>query len=335
MSRLIALALTITFISGCASGPEKPDWIAGNSAKYPNKSYLIGRGQGSSPQQSRDRARADLAKIFQVAVTEASEDIVTYRQSGQESDLQADYSAEVVRAVATRTEQILEGVQIAEQWENTSSKTHHALAVLDRSRAANRLRDAIRTYDDRTAEYLQTARSADELLVKIGAADRAVDAQIKRASNQKVLRIVDSTGIGLSPLYNFAELVGDRDELLARMHIQPQVGADSLGGFDTILAGAVATTGFSTAGDDDANHILEGRFEHTQFEDAQKWYWVRGSMQVTLLSLPGRKSMGTQRWTIKVSAQDAGTAQQRARTELERVLNRDLRATIISFGQPD
>ncbi|MCD6042544.1 MAG: lipoprotein, partial [Burkholderiales bacterium] len=70
----IAMVSILVALGGCASQPAAPDWVSGAAGEYRAAEYLIGRGQGPTGEEARDRARADLAKIFEAEVTAASAD---------------------------------------------------------------------------------------------------------------------------------------------------------------------------------------------------------------------------------------------------------------------
>ncbi|MEQ1814632.1 MAG: LPP20 family lipoprotein, partial [Candidatus Nitrotoga sp.] len=98
--RAVILTMLITAIlSGCVSSkPSQPGWIAGASGKFPSTDYLLGRGQANSLEDAKDRARADIAKVFQVALTVASDDaqsFKTHSANGSSADDSAasDHSA--------------------------------------------------------------------------------------------------------------------------------------------------------------------------------------------------------------------------------------------------
>jgi hypothetical protein len=61
---LIGLVLGVS----CAKAPVSPDWLTAEPADYPAARYLNGRGQGDAAGVARDRARTDLAKVFEVTV---------------------------------------------------------------------------------------------------------------------------------------------------------------------------------------------------------------------------------------------------------------------------
>ena len=147
-SAFAAFALAFSLLSGCASKPAVPDWVTGDSAKYTRAQYLIGRGQASAQEEAKDRARADIAKVFQVAVVASSEDV---QSSKSDSTGAPQYEQQVSRSISTRTSQIIRGIQIAELWQDPATKTYYALAVLPRLQTAASLRQQIDQLDEATA----------------------------------------------------------------------------------------------------------------------------------------------------------------------------------------
>jgi hypothetical protein len=325
----------VLVLAGCATKPEQPDWIAGNSAKYPDAQFLIGRGQADTPGQARDRARADLAKVFQVAVDEVSVDVTSYTRSESGTSTQSGLEAQATRTVRATTAQVVKGVVIAEQWQAEAGDDHHALAALERAPAMNRLRAEIRTLDDATEAAIAAARASGDLIGQIGGAQRAVSTQFDRLAEQRVLRIVDPSGVGEPPRYDLGQLIKDRDTLLARVKLTSTITSDSLGGLAELVPAAIANAGFTPTTTGQATHDLNTGFEHTAFRDAQGWYWLRGALTITLLSKTSGQALGNHTWPIKVSARDNGTAVLRARAAQREALNRDLRGVVIGFGQTD
>lgn len=224
-SAFAIFALMLSLVSGCAGrGPLTPDWVNGESAQYEKAEYLIGRGQAATQEDARDRARADLAKIFQVAVASESEDV---QKSKTGPTGQPQYEGEVSRRINIQTNQIVSGIQIAEQWQDPATKNYHALAILPRLQTAATLRQQIGQLDEATGNYIEQSRKTSDLFLKISAANQAVETQQERASLQKSLQIVDVTGRGVESQWNIAKLNSDLDGLLKRVRIAPQVAADS------------------------------------------------------------------------------------------------------------
>jgi len=333
--RFSAILFALLFVlSGCVTtGAQQADWINGNSSNYPAAKYLSGRGQAEYQATARDRARADLAKVFEVSISEQSKDLVNYTGKRAGDTRNAQLESSTSRNISTRTRQIISGIRIAEIWRDPETGQFHALAVLDRVKAAGGLRQNINRLDNVTAQSIRDARHNPDLIGRIGQASRAVQAQLERSAYQRQLKVVDYTGAGLPSSYNIATLIDDKDALLARLRIQANVESDPIGGLATSLTGALSSAGFTHATGGNPGYVLNGRLRLHE-TDAQGWYWQRGTLEITLVRLPGRQIRGSKRWDIKTSAQDRETAINRARNQIDGILKKELRQTIIGFGTP-
>ena len=326
------LVLLLSLLTACSPTGKQPDWINANSAQYPANAYLLGRGQSDNRALAQDRARADLSKIFQLRITEQSEDVVTYAAQDQEA---GKIETSASRFITTQTDQIVEGIRIAELWQDPAKGQYHALAVLDRNQAANDLRQAIQGQDAATEDEIAFAKQQNELFHQIGHASQAVAIQSSRYENQRILKIIDPTGIGVPATHNLTSLRSHRDALLQRVQIELLILNDPIGGVEPILQGVLAGAGFQHATSTKANYRLEADLQLAGFNDAKGWYWYRGSLQINLLGNTKEQSQGSHRWDLKVAAQNPGTAAQRVRDTLDKQLKAELRSVIISFGVPE
>jgi hypothetical protein len=327
----------LTFVSaiglllgGCATKPTQPDWIAGDSAKYPSAQYLVGRGQASAQEDAKDRARADLAKIFQVAVVADSEDVQSFKTDSAGGPGQ--YEGQASRRIATRTDQIVRGIQVAELWQDPVTKNHHALAVLPRLQAAASLRQQVSQLDDAIKSNIEQSRKNNDLFLKIAAASRALDLQMEREGLQKSLQVVDITGRGSESQLSSAKLKADLDELLKRVHVASQVSSDSAHGLLEVVSGALAQAGFMIETGDHPDFLLKARLNLTDMGLIGGWYVQRGTLEVTLSEAGNGRVRGTKRWPIKSSAIDKETAAKRALDQSDEVLKRELGPTIIEMA---
>ncbi len=329
--------LALLVAGGCASHSPMPDWVNGPAEKYKSEQYLIGRGQAATAEEARDRARADLAKIFEVSVAVESQDVQTFRlKSGTNKDTEpaGEYAAQAARRITTRADQIIQGIQIAEVWQDPMTKTHHALAVLPRLQAAMRLRQEIERLDGATRKYLEESRGATDLLVKIGAADRALGAQLERAGYQKSLRVVDPTGRGAESEWNTARLSADLADLLKRVHVAAQVAPDAPPGLATAVNGALAGAGFLIETGEKPDYVLAANLALEDLGLRDGWYWQRGVLEITLKETAGHRVRGSKRWDIKASAQDHAVSRQRAVDLAASTLKKELREILIGFAKP-
>lgn len=336
-SRTIYIVLLgIIAMLGCATAPQEPDWVGGNSSAYDSSRYLIGRGQSDVPAVARDRARADLAKIFKVSISENTKDMQTYVGSTDGSGSQGQLGTEISRNIETRTDQIIEGMRIAEAWQDPKTRAHHALAVLDRIQIGNRLRQDMMNLDSAIQSHVTHARNSENLFRRISSARQALAAQLERNQYQKYLAIVDRTGNGAAPLYDAARLAADLKDLLQRLRISPRVVNDPLGGLSPVVAGALANAGFLHEADpESADYILDANLKIDQLADGQGWYWVRGTMDIVLIQKKDNKVLGSHRWDIKASSQQKEVANRRALDQLAEALNKELGKVLTGLGSPE
>jgi len=325
------LLLVASLLSACASQtPQQPDWISGDSASYKSAQYLLGRGQAGTPEEAQDRARADLAKIFQVAVTVDSDDVQQFKSGGAAGA--GEFESQASRRITTRTEQIVRGIQIAQVWQDPVTRNHHALAVLPRLQAAAGLRQQISQLDDATRKYIDQSRGSSDLFLQIAAANHALESQQERAALQKSLQVVDVTGRGTDSPWNMAALQSDLDSLLKRVHVASQTTPDSPTGLAQVLSGALAQAGFLIETGQNPDFVLQGRLNLADLGLQQGWYWQRGTLEISLTEKTSGRVRGTRSWPIKSSGQDRDSAARRALTQADMVLKQELRSAVIDMA---
>ncbi len=334
MKTLVLVALGVTVVcGGCAHQRGKPDWIAGEAGAYPTSRYLLGRGEGASQQQAADRARAELAKIFHVVVTDEtidSQTVTTTRKGGRKA---REQQSEATRTVTTWTDELLEGIEIARVWHDPQTQRHYALAVLARAQSAENLRRRIQQLDLQTEQDLKRARENTDRLQQIGAMERALEAQRQRQSLQQYLTIVEPTANSMPPAWNQAELRSEFTTALRRVHIDALASNDPTGKLQAVLAGAVAKAGFTLArGGQETDYVARAALQLHELVERSGWYWLRGTLELQLTEPLAARVRGVKRWTIKVSAQQPELTQQRLLDQVSAILHKELRPTVIGFA---
>ena len=329
-SALAIFAFMLLLITGCASQqPSQPDWIAGDSALYKSPLYLIGRGQAATQEEAKDRARADLSKIFQVSVAAESEDIQQFKSAG---GAPGQYESQSSRRITTHTSQIISGIEIAELWQDPATKNYHALAILPRLQTAASLRQQISQLDEATGNHIEQSRKNTDLFLKISAASQAVESQQERDALQKSLQVVDPAGRGTDSQWNIAKLNSDLDGLLKRVRITSQASAESITGLSEVVAGALAKAGFMIETGQNPDFVLRAQLNLSDLGFQEGWYWQRGVLDVALSEKATGRVRGTKRWTIKSNAPDRASAVKRALNQVDAALKQELRGAIIDMA---
>jgi hypothetical protein len=327
---ILAMAATL-LLAACSSakpGDARPDWVTGNSSRYPAASYLTGHGEADNMAVAKDRARGELAKVFSVNVSEQTHDASSYSQTNAGGTAVMQNTLDVSRNINTRTDQVLNGVEISDTWQDPQTHLYYALATLSRAKAATALRQQIGDLDAATATYLSQAQGSSDLFDKISAAGQAVTAQQTRAGLQKSLQVVDVSGLGMPSSWSLGKLQADRAALLKQLTIAPAADGRDAGAVKKLLAGALADAGFTVT--EGAPYTMTANLDYANLKPQSGWYWITGTLQVTLDG--ANRAHGVRRWELKVSGQDPQLAQQRLLEQVSQDLQSDIQGTVLDFA---
>ncbi len=330
MKNITLIVMATTLLAACAhtGAPDPhtpPDWVSGDSRDYPQAQYLLGRGQAERPDLSRDRARADLARIFEVAISEATRDIQTFTSTREG----ADSGSDIRRALQTHTERVISGVEIADQWRDPDSEQQHALAILPRSRPTRSLREQIGELDRATSQLIERARDSNEPLRQAGAATRALELQHQRQALQRSLQAIDADGRGVAAHWSVAELSESHRELIQRIHIQPRASGQDSERLTQMLGGALAEAGFSVS--ERGPYRMSAQLDYERMGPRDGWYWYRGSLRTTLEDAHGT-TRDSQLWDLRISASEAELARARLFEEIEKLLRAQVASALRGPG---
>lgn len=323
MSLMLALAAGCVSSGGKRADNERPDWVDGSSKDWPRSAWLTGVGVADDPATARDRARAELAKVFRVAVNETTTDVSSYSASDDGMGTTSTFVSDVQRDLSTRTDQVLEGVTLPETWTDPTGRVY-ALAALNRAQAAMRLRQEISSLDAAAESMLQAARNSDDAFAKAKLAIGVVGNQRQRATAQSMLQAVDATGRGVPPRWPLGQLEADLETALSRITLR----ASGEGEWQPILAGKLAGAGFSVA--DDGPYAARLTVDVVEMPQQRGWHWRR-AVAVLDISGPQGRSLGQHRWEFKESATDPGTAEFRLREAVGKKLDQESRSAILGI----
>ena len=329
---LLYTLILLLSLSGCANNIKRtkgaPDWIYTQAKQYPNALYMSSKGQGMSLDLAKDRARADLAKNFEVAIQELSRDNQSFTRIMDEVEKE-QFKIHVERDIVTHTDQVLHGVEIADTWYDPVKNIHYALAVLSRQKTAQRLRHEIEVLDNATGMYLSYARSSTDKLEKAARIYQGIEAQWERINLYRSLHVVDIASKGFPPLWDVFSIEADYHKLLNQISFRVDTAGSE--GVQKIIASALATSGFLVKKDNSADYLLTGILELDDIKRDNGWYWLRGSLTVTLRDANGRLR-GAHTWPLKQSATQEMLVQQRINQTVERLLEMELRSTLLGFA---
>jgi hypothetical protein len=298
--------LVVGFVLTACSGAQ-PEWVDKPTEQYPQQRYLSAVGEADDRSTADDRALANLAKIFEVAVSDSSMDFSQARVSVDQSGLAASNVQSASRYVSTEAKQVLEGAQLVESWQGQEGKTY-SLAVLEKSPAARRFRDAVRGADRQIDDRVNYAsQQAPNPVVALAALEQARKIENQRSNLNRNLAIV--SGKGIKAPHDQASLEKLLRNALARLHFYAEADSPEL---QQNLESAIGALGITL--DKKAPYLLIASMDTEPVQQQQGWYWLRGSTQLSLM-FQG-ETLAKKRWPLKVSALDKGMVEQRAKDKL-------------------
>ncbi len=325
--RLFVLALGLFSTTIAQAG--QPKWISDSSLEYPNAKYLVGRGVGSTAQEAQNRARGDLATIFEVRIEVVNQNTTTVAQSGKNEQVDRLSSQQV----SAKTDKVISGINIAQGWRDPVTKDFHALAVLPRAHASASLREELAKIDAGLTLQMHVAESADDPLLKIGALSQALQASINREGFQATLKVIDPSGRGVQAPVSQASVQKQIDDTLKSIRIAPHIVEDAdTKEFASLIKGGLAAAGFLTASKENADLLLESKLTMMDMGHIDGWYWMRATVEVSLVEKSSGRVRGSKTWPVKASAKDAKTARSRTLIEIKKLLKEELRLAVVEFA---
>jgi len=302
---IIATLLIGLVLTACSS--KQPGWVDKPTAQYPPHRYLSAVGEADNRSAAGDRALANLAKIFEVAISDRSLDFSEARVSTDLSGSTVGNVQSAARHITTQARQILEGAQLVESWQGEAGKTY-SLAVLEKVPATRRFRDAVRDADRQIADRVNYAsQQAPNPVVALAALEQARKIEAERSNLNRNLAVV--SGNGINAFYDQASLEKMLRNALATLHFDAEADSPEL---QQNLESAIGTLGITL--DSEAPYRLVASLDTEPVRLQQGWYWLRGSTELNL-KYQG-ETLAKKRWPLKVSAVDKGMVGQRAKDKL-------------------
>jgi hypothetical protein len=303
MKTTIAATLVLgLLLTACSS--TQPDWLDKPAQQYPPERYLSSVGEADDRSTADGRALANLAKIFEVAVSDRSLDFSKALVSNDQSETTASNTQQAERYVTTEARQVLEGARVVENWRSEEGK-NYALAVLEKAPAERRLRDGLRNADRQIEDRVNYAsQSAPNAVAALAALEQARKIEIGRSNLNRNLSVV--SGNGIKAPYDQASLEKLLRNALATLHFRAEADTPRL---QQSLQSAISALGITL--DNNAPYQLSAAMDSVPVYQQQGWYWLRGSTELSL-TYQG-KTLAQKRWPLKVSATNEAMVEQRAK----------------------
>lgn len=175
------LMVLLLILTGCAAtrkGPtpiqelKAPEWVIKGSGAFGNEKGKVFYGVSSATgiknssllrTTADDRARNELAKIFEVYTASLMKDYAASTTAGDFSATSEEQHVE--QAIKTVTSATLNGVEIVDHWQNPDTMEFFSMARLDLESFKNNI-DKMKELNDKVKEYVR--KNAEKLHEQLG-----------------------------------------------------------------------------------------------------------------------------------------------------------------------
>lgn len=330
--QLIQCIFIVSLLSACATNGSKdngkrPDWVMGTSEEYPSKKYITGIGDADTMADAKSRARAELAKTFSVNIQSTSNDRSSYNLN-RDKESYSSNSLSIDREIQSRTKQRLEGVKIAQVWQDEGSLRYYAIALLARQPTTLSLRTEISQLDDSTQELIQRIQKETSLISKIRASAKTIPLQSKRRVLNKQLQVVSTVGQGITPIWSVEKLQHDYEALISRVTITAKASGFKHEQLKINVEDTLGNLNFTVL--PQADYLLNANLHVTALPQNNGWYYQKATLSISL-SGEGQHKLGGHQWDFKVSATEQSLSELRVLEKAQQILSSELEEKIFEL----
>ncbi len=344
---IIMLAAAFPLLAGCAgggatspkssssAGGPRPQWVEGESPRWPRAANVLGVGSGDDEESAGDRARGEISRVFASNVS----DDTTVDES--EANLTAggrtttSFSQLVAQKVQTASKKMLEGVEIAERWKDASTGRYYALAVLNKGKALSAVTEKTAALDADAAQWKGNLDAASDKFGRAKAAAKLAALLKGRLDLENDRRVLG--GGTMASTVDVSAAKAAAAKALAALDVVVASTGDGADELETgIVSGLVATGLMAKRGNpgDKGDIVVESQSATAPVTGGdERWKWSRATATVTLKD--GREDKTFSRFDVseRQASADAGEARRRAVAALAKKASAKLADAINEFFQ--
>ncbi|MEK6689951.1 MAG: LPP20 family lipoprotein [Nitrospirota bacterium] len=291
------IVMTLIIIAPISSFAEmKPDWVDGRSNSYPEKQYLIGVGYGETREIAEKDAYGAISRIFSANVSSISRDYERYAQVKAMDKTDTQEEMEIERITKVTTDKVLENVVIVEIWHDSEQKVYYALAIIDRIKAGNSLKEQIHSFDLQAEETVKRGREITDKTQKIKSMKGAIRILLRREAYNKDLRVINLSGLGIDSPISLSEISTELENFLKNdFSIGVEVTGEKGDDVKNAIIEGLNIQGFSVAkGNQTEDLSIKGEVEFKEvYIENPEFKFVRWTANFKLIDKSTRKVIGS------------------------------------------
>ena len=334
MKKTLILSISVFLAAACVSAAKDggagklnkssrtPDWVEGSSSSYPSAAYIIGTGSADDMDTAKDRARGEISKVFSAdikAETSVYESERNVSAGGKSSNEYSIAAGEDIRTVSKKT---LEGIEIAEVWQDKNSFRWYALAVLERAKIRRIYSEKLEETEEQINLYAGHMDAAENNMDRAMAALKVKNLMKTRDMLVKDLKVIGGSG-AVSGIDNVSAVKTKAEQAIAALGIYVEVVPAN-----SRVAAEIAKTLVSlgmkvseSASNIDIRVACEAEMQPMQDPSrGSRWKWCTGEASVKLTDVRAGKSF----LDFNASSKEAFVSEAGAKANAEKALGRSI-----------
>jgi len=251
------------------------------AAFYLEKEYLTAEGTGQSESEAKDRAIAELGRVFEANVVSETSDAMQslYQQRGSKKDEM--FTQEVQEKVRVSSKMAFAGVQTKDVWFDEAGRMYHALAILNKADTRAAWEDKVKELDNRVLADLEVVSSLKSRFSRFRAFARIEGFWLERTIFASRLRVID--GAAIAPAYDISDIIKKSVGLKSEITLFIEAAGGEADILRDEFAAALTAGGFRIAKSrDSAELLLITKVATRPLELDPAWKYCRAEATATL-----------------------------------------------------
>lgn len=292
-------------LAGCAPRVKidvavKPDWVEGSSQKFSTAQYFVGKGY---------------ALALDVAAMHARKNLFSTLSSLKH------------KIPAAALNKLVQQAEVVDAWQDTATKQHYALVVLERDAVKKQLRAQLSALDNKAREFIGRATTAGDPLAQIRATHEALATQQSRVDLVSALQALGDDVAAADDVWSTIEMQVHLKSLLSSIDVAPLVTGNRL------LTSAVAR-GLDAAGylskREQPSYRLKVVLERSGMQWTQGWFAEKGTLSVELLDQQ-QQVISEAQWPLQAKARERVMLENELLAEVTNILRAQLTKTVLGL----
>ncbi len=335
-----SIVIAALLAGGAAAKDSKPDWVKGPSRAHPRATHLTAVGFGESRAVAEERARGELSKIFSSVVTVETGVSTTEGTKEQGGKASNSFSQTVFQTVQTASQMALEGVEIPENWQDSDTRQHYSLAVLERSKAVLAVEEKLGELDEQAKEWKTQMDQASAKLPRVKAAMKVAALLKARETLNAQHRVLDASGKSVPAPFNAAQARAAASKALSELEVVVDFSCDAASGaacgreVETGVIQGLNRFGFQARLTQSAEPdiLVEGPVATVPMDgDGTPWKYGRSSVTVSLKDGRTGRVILQFEASERAAAREAREAARRSRAGLAKKVAKQAHEAVVSY----